>query len=79
MLKLYGTEISKRRKELQVLIEGYQGLGWEGPGFTAEELADVIIYSRGLLYRETLGTFPARRRNVEVAVKSRRIHATEIH
>ncbi len=41
MLKLYGTEISKRRKELQVLIEGFQGLGWEGPGFTQEELADT--------------------------------------
>jgi len=35
--------------------------------FSAEELADVIVYPRGLLYRETLGTFPAGRRNVEVA------------
>lgn len=35
--------------------------------FSAEELADVIVYPRGMLYRETLGTFPAGRRNVEVA------------
>lgn len=34
---------------------------------TAEEVDDVIVYPRGLLYRETLGTFPAGRRNVEVA------------
>jgi hypothetical protein len=34
--------------------------------FSTEELADVIVYPRGLLYRETLGTFPAGRRNVEV-------------
>lgn len=33
---------------------------------TAEEIDDVIVYPRGLLYRETLGTFPAGRRNVEV-------------
>lgn len=34
---------------------------------TAEELDDVIVYPRGLLYRETLGVFAAGRRNVEVA------------
>ena len=33
---------------------------------SSDELADVIVYPRGLLYRETLGTFPAGRRNVEV-------------
>ena len=33
---------------------------------SADELADVIVYPRGLLYRETLGVFPAGRRNVEV-------------
>jgi alkylation response protein AidB-like acyl-CoA dehydrogenase len=38
MFKLYGTELSKRRKELRVLLAGYQGLGWEGDGYTAEEL-----------------------------------------
>lgn len=34
--------------------------------FTAAELADLIAYPTSLLYRETLGTFPAGRRNVEV-------------
>lgn len=34
---------------------------------TAEEIDDVIVYPRGLLYRETLGTFPAGRRIVEVS------------
>jgi alkylation response protein AidB-like acyl-CoA dehydrogenase len=38
MFKLLGTELSKRRKELRVAIAGYQGLGWEGPGFAAEDL-----------------------------------------
>jgi alkylation response protein AidB-like acyl-CoA dehydrogenase len=38
MFKLYGTELSKRRRELKVLIAGFQGLGWEGEGFTPEEL-----------------------------------------
>jgi hypothetical protein len=34
--------------------------------FTAAELADLIAYPTSLLYRNTLGTFPAGRRNVEV-------------
>jgi alkylation response protein AidB-like acyl-CoA dehydrogenase len=38
MFKLYGTELSKRRKELRVAIAGFRGLGWDGPGFSAEEL-----------------------------------------
>jgi acyl-CoA dehydrogenase len=38
MFKLYGTELNKRRRELRVRIAGYQGLGWEGPGFSTEEL-----------------------------------------
>lgn len=33
---------------------------------SSDELADVIVYPRGPLYRETLGTFPVGRRNVEV-------------
>jgi alkylation response protein AidB-like acyl-CoA dehydrogenase len=36
--KLYGTELNKRRRELMVLVAGYQGLGWEGEGFTPQEL-----------------------------------------
>lgn len=38
MFKLYGTELNKRRKELKVLLLGYQGLGWEAPGFGPREL-----------------------------------------
>jgi len=38
MFKLRGTELSKARKDLRVVIAGYQGLGWEGDGFTADEL-----------------------------------------
>lgn len=38
MFKLYGTELNKRRKELKVLFMGYQGLGWDGDGYTPREL-----------------------------------------
>ncbi len=38
MLKLYATELNKRRRELKVVIEGFQGLGWEGDGFSELEL-----------------------------------------
>ncbi len=38
MFKLYGTELNKRRRELMVLIAGFQGLGWEGDSFSREEL-----------------------------------------
>jgi alkylation response protein AidB-like acyl-CoA dehydrogenase len=37
-LKLYGTEVSKRRYQLLVEIMGYQGLGHAGEGFDAKEL-----------------------------------------
>jgi acyl-CoA dehydrogenase len=38
MFKLYGTELNKRRRELMVLIAGFQGLGWEGEGFLPDEI-----------------------------------------
>jgi acyl-CoA dehydrogenase len=38
MLKLYGTELSKRRYELLVSVMGYRGLGWSGDEFDAAEL-----------------------------------------
>jgi alkylation response protein AidB-like acyl-CoA dehydrogenase len=38
IFKLYGTELNQRRRELMVAIAGPQGLGWEGPGFTDQEL-----------------------------------------
>jgi len=38
IFKLYGTELNQRRRELVVQIAGPQALGWDGPGFSAEEL-----------------------------------------
>ena len=38
MLKNYGCELNKRRYELMLLAIGSQGLGWEGEGFSDEEL-----------------------------------------
>jgi alkylation response protein AidB-like acyl-CoA dehydrogenase len=38
MFKYYGTELSKRRKELRVVLAGTQGLGWDGDGYGADEL-----------------------------------------
>jgi alkylation response protein AidB-like acyl-CoA dehydrogenase len=39
IFKLYGTELNQRRRELMVSIAGPQGIGWEGPGFSDDELA----------------------------------------
>ena len=36
---VYGTELNQRRHELLVSIAGPQALGWQGPGFAAEELS----------------------------------------
>jgi acyl-CoA dehydrogenase len=38
IFKLYGTELNQRRRELAGAIAGPQALGWDGPGFTPEEL-----------------------------------------
>ena len=38
MLKNYGCELNKRRYELMLQAIGSQGLGWEGEGFSHEEL-----------------------------------------
>ena len=38
IFKYYGTELNKRRYELLLEILGTQGLGWEGEGFTPDEL-----------------------------------------
>jgi alkylation response protein AidB-like acyl-CoA dehydrogenase len=38
IFKLYGTELNQRRRELMMAIAGPQGLGWEGAGFSNEEL-----------------------------------------
>ena len=42
MLKLYATELSKRRKDLKVVIAGYSGLGWEGDDYPPE----LLTYTR---------------------------------
>jgi alkylation response protein AidB-like acyl-CoA dehydrogenase len=38
IFKYYGTELNKRRRELKVSILGPQALGWEGEGFSPDEL-----------------------------------------
>jgi alkylation response protein AidB-like acyl-CoA dehydrogenase len=38
IFKLYGTELNQRRRELMVQIAGPQGLGWEGDGFSDDEI-----------------------------------------
>jgi alkylation response protein AidB-like acyl-CoA dehydrogenase len=38
IFKLYGTELNQRRRELAGDLTGPQALGWDGPGFTPEEL-----------------------------------------
>ena len=38
IFKLYGTELNQRRRDLMGLLAGPQALGWDGPGFTPEEL-----------------------------------------
>lgn len=39
MFKVYGTELNQRRHELMLRIAGPQALGWQGPGFSSEELS----------------------------------------
>jgi alkylation response protein AidB-like acyl-CoA dehydrogenase len=38
LFKVYATELNKRRTELCVRVAGPQALGWEGPGFSEDEL-----------------------------------------
>ena len=38
MFKYYATELNKDRYEALLAAEGVQGLGWEGEGFTEDEL-----------------------------------------
>ena len=46
MFKLYGTELNKRRHELLISILGTQATGWEGEGFTEEELGETRDWLR---------------------------------
>ena len=41
IMKNAGTKVGQDRAELILEIMGSQGLGWEGEGFTAEELSAV--------------------------------------
>ena len=38
LFKVYGTELNQRREEVLLKIRGPQALGWEGAGYTKEEL-----------------------------------------
>jgi acyl-CoA dehydrogenase len=38
IFKYYGTELNERRRDLFVSVLGPAALGWQGPGFTDEEL-----------------------------------------
>ena len=36
ILKVYGTELNQRRRQLAVELAGPEGLGWDGAGFDRE-------------------------------------------
>jgi alkylation response protein AidB-like acyl-CoA dehydrogenase len=46
IFKYYGTELNKRRRELRMSILGPHGLGWEGDGFTHEEIESTRDWLR---------------------------------
>jgi alkylation response protein AidB-like acyl-CoA dehydrogenase len=46
LFKLYGTELNQRRHELVLSIRGPQALGWEGDGFSGEELQQTRDWLR---------------------------------
>lgn len=46
MFKWYATELNKRREELKMAIRGSQALGWEGEGFSAQELQETRDWLR---------------------------------
>ncbi len=41
MFKLYASELNKRRGEIQMAVRGAAALGWEGDGFSENELAET--------------------------------------
>jgi alkylation response protein AidB-like acyl-CoA dehydrogenase len=47
ILKNAASRIAQERAELTIELMGHQGLGWEGEGYTAEELAAVRIWLSG--------------------------------
>lgn len=50
IMKFAGTELQKDREELLLALMGTQALGWEGEGFTNDEL----LATRGWLYSKIL-------------------------
>ena len=46
IFKIYGTEINQRREELMLSIRGPQCLGWEGEGYSREELEQTRTWLR---------------------------------
>lgn len=46
MFKWYATELNKRRQELKMAWRGSQALGWEGEGFTADEIRGTRAWLR---------------------------------
>ncbi|MES2095864.1 MAG: acyl-CoA dehydrogenase family protein [Pseudomonadota bacterium] len=47
ILKLVGTKLGQERAELTIEIQGFNGLGWEGEGFTEAELHGVRTWLFG--------------------------------
>jgi acyl-CoA dehydrogenase len=46
IFKIYGTELNQRREELMLSIRGPQCLGWEGEGFSEQELVQTRAWLR---------------------------------
>ena len=46
IFKIYGTELNQRREELALSIRGPQSLGWEGDGFTQDEIDQTRTWLR---------------------------------
>ena len=46
-LKNAGAQVFQERAELSLEVQGYQGLGWEGDGFSTQELATVREWLHG--------------------------------
>lgn len=47
IFKYYGTELNKRRNELQLAVSGEQGLGWSGEVYREGEIARAWLRSKG--------------------------------
>jgi alkylation response protein AidB-like acyl-CoA dehydrogenase len=47
VLKNVGSKVRQDGAELRLEVLGHQGLGWDGPGFTADELAIPRVWLRG--------------------------------